>query len=93
MKLWLIRPVDGLGEKDDPWEPWFDKSFGFVVRAETEDRARQIANANGDDEVCSKYTQPRPLKCDPWLHERYSTCTELTPDGGEDIIMKDFARA
>lgn len=38
MKLWLLRPVVGLDENDNPWWPWYDKAFGFVVRAETEAR-------------------------------------------------------
>ena len=36
MRLWLLRPQEGLIEGDNPWDPWYDKAFGFVVRAETE---------------------------------------------------------
>lgn len=41
MKLWLLRPIDPHGGL---WDPWFDKIFGFVVRAETETEARTLAD-------------------------------------------------
>lgn len=36
MKIWLLRPIDGC----DEWNPWYDKAFGFVVRAAREQEAR-----------------------------------------------------
>ena len=50
MKLWLLRPVDGLAKNDNPWEPWYDKAFCFVVRAETDTEARDMAHAEAGDE-------------------------------------------
>jgi len=83
MKLWLLRPAKE--KKGGPWDPWFDKSFGFVVRAETEEKAREIADDNaGDENRDAKH---------PWLKSRYASCEELTPNGEEDLIMKDFASA
>lgn len=49
MKLWILRPVEELDD-DNPWDPIYDKTFGFVIRAETEDQARSIAHSNGRDE-------------------------------------------
>lgn len=37
MRLWELRPID---KDSGPWEPWYDKAFGFVVRADTEAQAR-----------------------------------------------------
>lgn len=31
MKLWLLRPIETEGP--NLWDPWYDKAFGFVVRA------------------------------------------------------------
>lgn len=49
MKLWELRPINRTGEetpmggqKPDPWDPWYDRAFGFVVRAETAEDARRI---------------------------------------------------
>jgi len=50
MKLWLLRPRV-LEDTFDPWEPWYDKAFGFVVRAETEKDARQMAQERAGIEV------------------------------------------
>lgn len=47
MNLYLLRPRD---EHHGPWEPWFDKVFGFVVRADTEAEARAVADTHGGDE-------------------------------------------
>lgn len=85
MKLWLLRPVTDKSKKGDPWDPWYDKAFGFVVRAETEEKARRIADDNaGDENYDAKH---------PWLSSRYSICEELSSEGKEDLIMKDFASA
>lgn len=82
MKLWLLRPKENLG-KDDPWDPWYDKPFGYVIRAETEKEARQMAEAErvGD------------IRVGAWLFTKYSTCVELTAEGPAEVIIEDFAQA
>jgi hypothetical protein len=42
VRLWLLRPVESGSAF---WEPWYDKAFGFVVRAETEEDARKSSYA------------------------------------------------
>ena len=95
MKLWLLRPIEGL--ENDPWEPWYDKAFGFVIRAETEKRAREIANENGGNETCELNaricrTGSDPIYqtlSDPWIDSTLSTCDELLADGEECVLIKD----
>ena len=97
MKLYLLRPREIADERNNPWEPWYDKSFGFVVRAETEADARQIAHENaGDENQEGRYgwqgTDLRyPVK--PWLHIKYSICEELTADGDAGLIIQDVHAA
>jgi hypothetical protein len=50
MTLWLLRPVENLPIDDNPWDPWYDKAFGFVILAETEADARALADKNAGDE-------------------------------------------
>ena len=83
MKLWLLRPNDDLPSNDDPWHPWFDKCFGFVVRAESDQEARQYAHEEAGDEKTDKGS--------PWLNPKYSTCEELTHSGDSGVIIKDSA--
>lgn len=91
-RLWLLRPVDGL-PKDNPWEPWYDKAFGFVVCAETEEEARKLANSEGGDETGPvKYSVYR-TGGDAWLDPKLSSCVELTADREKGIVMRDFASA
>lgn len=79
MKLYLLRPRD---EFDGPWETWYDKAFGFVVRAENEEIARKLASEECGDE-----------KENAWTDATYSDCKELTFDGEAQVIIRDFARA
>jgi hypothetical protein len=91
MKLFILRPVDDLPIDDNPWEPWFDKNFGFVIRSASEEAARQIADANAQNENSATF-MGRPLsQClRPWLDPRYSTCSELTTDGDVGVVIFDL---
>lgn len=82
MKLWILRPVDVEAHTQDPWNPWYDKSFGFIVRARDEASARQIAASDCGDEGK-----------DAWLNDLLSTCEVLEVKGAAGILMKDFASA
>ena len=46
MNLYLLRPIP----EDNLWEDAYDMSFGFVVRAQTEDEARKMAAEKCGDE-------------------------------------------
>lgn len=87
MKLWLLGNREDLEDDRDtnPWSPWYDKAFGFVVRAETEEQARQLATDMAGQET-------RKHK-DAWLDAQYSTCVELAASGDASVILRDFASA
>jgi len=89
MNLWLLRPRSDLPQDNDPWYPWFypkpnNKIFGFVVRAEDERAARELANRNAKNENCGKAVN-RTMT--PWLESEFSTCVNLTPDGPAEVII------
>ena len=90
MKLWLLRPA---GPKTSPWEPWYDKAVGFVVRAATEDEARRLANENGGDEVGEVRNLVYRTGGDPWLDPALSSCVELASTGPSGLIIRDFKSA
>jgi len=85
-----LRPIE---ENNAAWKPWYDKSFGFVIRAKTEERARQIANNNGGDETGNIYNDIYRVGGDPWLDSKQSTCIILNSIGEEELIIHDFASA
>jgi len=94
MKLWLLRPQANLSSTDNPWNPWYDKSFGFVIRAETEEKARELAHDNAGDENRGEFFNQRiSATKSPWKDSNYSTCVELSAVGAEELIMQDFAAA
>ena len=94
MKLWILRPIEDLPDNDNPWEPWYDKSFGFVVRAKTEKEAREYADGNAGDENRGKFLSQKTADTkEPWKDDKYSTCIELTKTGEIGVIITDFARA
>lgn len=82
MKLWLLRPAN---ENDRRWG--YDCNYGFVIRAETEQRAREMANAQGADEngLCQVHKNLAV-----WLDPEATSCTEVTVDGPEATIIVDF---
>lgn len=86
MKLWLLRPVEG----SEHWEPWHDKAFGFVIRAETEEAARALAQEKGGDEAGTGYHR---VYTDAWTNPVHSTCVEVTTEGPPEVILRDFASA
>jgi hypothetical protein len=89
-----LRPLSGLPKGDDPWNLWYDKAFGFVVCAETEVAARQLADENAGDENRTEFLGRKISDTEhPWLDAKYSTCTLLEPTGNPRIILKDFASA
>jgi hypothetical protein len=77
MRLWILRPVN---EESAPWEPWFDRAFGFVIGAGDEDAARQLAASDCGDEGP-----------EAWLDPALSSCQELV--ASEGILMRDFQAA
>ena len=91
MRLWILRPKDSAGES--PWEPWFDKAFGFVIRAENEEEARRMANDNGGDECGPISHSVYRTGGNPWLDADYSTCEPLTDEGDAEVVIRDFASA
>lgn len=88
MKLWLLRP----NPESTLWETWYDKAFGFVVRAETAEQARALAQQECGDEgyVPGSGWSDR---IDAWTNPDHSSCNELTPDGEAEIVIRDFHAA
>ncbi len=78
MKLWILRPI----KEHALWTPWYDKAFGFVVRAKTEKDARTFAAQQAGDEGSKA-----------WLEPSFSTCEELRLKGDAGVVIIDFAAA
>ena len=88
MNLYLLRPVENHCDMgDDPWNPWYDKDFGHVVRADSEEAARKMCGSLG-----SGYNDTY-AELNAWLLPKYSTCEVLEEEGEEDIIITDNHRA
>ena len=73
MKLWLLT------RKETEASPIYDCADGFVIRAETEAQAREIASTSAGDE-----------KAGTWLSADGSSCEELTTDGPPTVVLRDF---
>jgi hypothetical protein len=86
MKLWLLEPIRPFNRRAEsqynPWEPWYDKAFGFVIRAETEVEARIIASKNHGDEGE-----------DAWLSSELASCIPLRNAGDPGVILRSFRSA
>lgn len=78
-RLWILEPIN---PSDGPWEPWYDKAFGFVVRACSEQEARSFAAEESGDEGGR-----------PWLSSEFTTCEVLTHKGDTGVILQDYHSA
>lgn len=96
MKLWLLVPKKDLSADNDPWKPWYDKVFGFVICAEIAEEARQIAHENAGDENVSWDSEAEKYVWDalmPWLNPEFSTCVELLPEGEARVVLRRYRSA
>ena len=94
MKIFLLEPQENLG-KDNAWEPWYDKAFGFVIVANNEIEARKIANESGGDETGDRRCLVYRTGGNPWLDPKQSKCIELKAENYKEgeMILRDFASA
>lgn len=92
MRLWLLKARTDLptAREANPWVPWYDKADGFVVRAESDELARKLAQEQGGDEVGASYNHPR---IPAWTDSKFSTCEPLEQDGAEGVVLCDFSAA
>jgi hypothetical protein len=75
VKLWLLEPVEGVYLD-------YDYTWRLVIRAPSEDVARQMAqgNARYEDNLTAGF----------WTDPTRSRCVELHQDGAQGIIITDF---
>jgi len=85
MKLWLLTP----GPNKSAWDGW-DTAQKFVIRAETEDKARGYADTCGGEETVSGKYDWQGLENHPWLDPKQSTCVELLVDGWGEVISAEY---
>ncbi len=78
MKIFLLECIPDT----EPWKPAYDRVHSFVIRAENEMHAREIASRNRGDEG--------PVA---WLNPEFSTCNEILPTGKASVIASDFWQA
>lgn len=78
MQLFLLKAIDGCEEFD----PWYDKAFGHVVRADSEEKARRLAA-----DACGAEGKGA------WLDANKTSCAKLTAMGDEEVILTDFHAA
>jgi len=70
MKLWLLELI-GYSS--------YDYALGFVIRAETEEDAREQAQEHAGDEGYKA-----------WADKERSSCIELEAEGELGVILRDF---
>lgn len=96
MTLWLLEPnymISGSANRErNPWEPWYDKCFGMVVRAPDEQEARRIAAECASDEACD-WAKYHPTMPNPWLDAELSTCVLVSDDGPAELVLQSIHAA
>ena len=91
MKLWILKPINPNAGN---WDPWYDKTFGFVVCAPDEAAARALAHADAGDENRGEFLgEKTSLSTTPWLDAALSTCIELVAGSEARVVMYDHHSA
>jgi hypothetical protein len=104
MKMFLLRPLERFFDAEEvknvaanPWEPWYDKAFGFVVCAKNEKSARNYASKNAGDEALyyNDKNYNKVITLNPWLDSSYTSCVELNTDNMPEagVVVRDYASA
>ena len=95
--LWLLRPKDYKARAwsgewgGTAWAPIWDCTYGFVVRAGSEEEARRMAAGHAGDEETKDYVDhKRVIIKSPWLDSAQSDCIPLASIGEDEVIIMDF---
>jgi hypothetical protein len=86
MTIWNLKPLQTLGP-EHPWEPWWDTTHAFVIRAGSEDEARAMTERRAGEEVRNNGGK------NPWLDPTLTSCVELTLDGEPTVVSYSFNAA
>lgn len=98
MRLWLLRPhTEVLARGRSPWRPWFEKVFGVVVRASSEEEARALAQSEAGSEGLGIY-QGLGLASEQvakavWPDPLFTACDRLLEEGPPAVILVDRREA
>ena len=92
MTLWLLRPrLDVLSRPAHPWTPPWDKVFGVVIRAATEESARALAQSRAGNEGQGIYKRlgasEDEIAEDVWLDPDWTVCEGLLPEGEPEVVI------
>ena len=86
MKIWKLQPIKGLKGDKDVFN--CDCATGFIIRAETEEAARALAQVSGGDETWA-WEGEKMI----WTDSEYVECKEVTAEGKMEVIMRDYWEA
>jgi hypothetical protein len=95
MKLWLLEPNLKRKTKDekDPWNScngWGCYN-GYVIKANTEERAREIADNHSFSSDGKENGNYGALTSNCiWCNKELVTCTEIFMDDKEELLLSSF---
>jgi len=89
VKLWKLGP-----QKEYEVEGNFifhrGSCWGFVIRAETEEKARKLAHKNARNEKYAYLDRENDIKKETWIEPKYTYCKEILAEGEEEIIQSEI---
>jgi hypothetical protein len=88
-RLFLLEPKKGLERGNDPFWPPEEKYDGFIVRASSEDEARQVVQEYAEKDFISHY-EVQGVSLRPWVDPLYTVCVEILPDGKAEVILSSY---
>jgi hypothetical protein len=86
--IYLLEPTQAaLDMEYGPWNPWYDKCFGMVIKAYNEAAARAIAQGNAGDEG---HEWVKQRNGNVWMDNALTKCEKIgvADDDAGDLILK-----
>jgi hypothetical protein len=85
-KFLVATHENGTDSEDtNPWHPDYGRTTSLIVRAKSEEEARQVAKAN-----VNKYEDFNGFREEVWTDPKWSVCEELDPNGPAEVLMEYF---
>ena len=88
MQLYLLKARPDLDDSVSAKHFGYDRHDGFVIRAESEEQARDMAQSKA-----LAMSQGRRSTTDTWTDPGITVCEKLSEQGASEILLEDFYEA
>lgn len=100
MKIFLLKPNKHLNRVNNPWAYYYDMTHSFVIAAETEKEAREIAKDSTrypgpfknytEEQIKRFHKYNTDLYPYYWTNNYYTTCIDLSLVEESGLLVNEY---